>query len=228
MNDVGNQLDTVIQFLNELERNNNRQWFLENREKYDSAKLVFEQFVANLLQEIVSFDSEIIPEKPSKYIFRIYRDTRFSKDKDPYKNNFGAFISPAGRSGGLAGYYIHIESGKSMAAGGVYMPQPEVLKAIRTEVLFKHELFSQLINEPPFVQLFGGLDDIALSRPPKGFPPDHPAIHLARYKSYVYTRMFDDSAVVATDFANEVLTSFRAMKQLNHFLNNAIRLIDEK
>lgn len=228
MNDAVNQMDTIVGFLKELEINNNKQWFLENQDKYIDAKLVFEQFVSRLVDEIVNFDSEIIPEKPSRYIFRIYRDTRFSKDKAPYKNNFGAFISPAGRSGGMAGYYIHLESGKSMAAGGVYMPQPEILKAIRTEVLFKHEHFTKLISEPQFIQFFGGLDDLTLSRPPKGFPPDHPAIHLAKYKSYVYTRQFDDLTVVSDHFFDEVVTSFKAMKQLNHFLNNAIRLIDEK
>jgi uncharacterized protein (TIGR02453 family) len=121
----------LITFLKGLSVNNSREWFQEHRKEYDVLRIDFERFVEKLIPAIAAFDSHIriIPAK--ECIFRVFRDIRFSKDKTPYKNNFGAYIAPEGRKSPGAFYYFHVEPGNCFLAGGVYMPTPEMLRAIR-------------------------------------------------------------------------------------------------
>lgn len=228
MNDNIKSLTNILSFLEKLELNNNRDWFKANKSDYDEALKGFESIINYIVSEINLFDSDIIPGKAKDYIFRIYRDVRFSNNKDPYKNHFGAFISPGGRSGGMAGYYIHIERGHTMVGGGIYMPESNILNAIRKEVLFNHIEFSKIINDNSFVNTFGELADMKLIRPPKGFPSDHPAIELAKYKSYVCSKSYTDKDVLANDFLIDVIQSFKSMTQFCKFINDSIRLIHEE
>jgi uncharacterized protein (TIGR02453 family) len=125
---------STLQFLQSLQKNNNKPWFDENRKKYESAKENFAEFVEALINGIAAFDPTIQNLTAKNCMFRINRDVRFSKDKSPYKTNMGASISKGGKKINLAGYYFHCEPGKSFAAGGFYMPMAPELAKIRQEI----------------------------------------------------------------------------------------------
>ncbi len=221
-------VNTVLDFLKELRLNNNREWFNANKHRYLEAKAAFEELTSFLAKEIAVFDPAFRPDDPKKYIFRIYRDVRFSKNKSPYKEQFGAFLANGGRKSPYAGYYFHIEPGNTMAAGGIYCPAPSALKSIRTEVLFRGEYFQKILNKKSFKKHFGSLADLKLKRPPVGFPKDHPFIELAKYKSYIFSQVFSDEQVRGDGFMAEALAAFKAMKEINDFLNEAINLANEE
>ena len=219
---------SIMSFLDDLQKNNNRPWFNSHKNRYLQVKTYFEELVDYLIKEIAKFDNSFIPQGPNDYIFRIYRDTRFSKNKAPYKEQFGAFIANGGRKSGFAGYYFHLEPDNTMAAGGIYRPESKVLKSVRTEVLFHSNEFKRLLNDNDFVKRFGGLADIKLKRPPKGFPKNHSEIELAKYKSYIYSQLFTNKQVMSDRFMGDIADSFRAMKNITRFINNAIQLINEE
>lgn len=223
-----NQIHSIFNFLELLEKNNNREWFNANKQLYKDALAVFTEKVGYLVTEIIKFDPYFVTAKATDFIFRIYRDTRFSADKSPYKQHFGAFICPGGRSSGKAGYYFHLENDKTMIAGGVYMPPSPILKAIRTEVLYNADKFKNIMNNPKFVGQFAGLEDIKLVNPPKDFPKDHPDIELAKYKSYVCIKNYTNDAVLSKDFMLKVIEAYESLYPFNSFINDAINLIDEE
>ena len=126
---------STFDFLVDLKENNNREWFTDNRERYDAARLNFIEFAQKVLIGLAKIDKRIPADLPvSKCIYRIYRDIRFSNDKTPYKGYFSAAYSPTGRSSVLPGYYLHIEPGKSFGTAGIWHPEKEKLTAIRQEI----------------------------------------------------------------------------------------------
>jgi uncharacterized protein (TIGR02453 family) len=147
---------STLQFLRTLEKNNNREWFNENKTTYQEAQQDVISFVEKLIEEMVVFDEEIGKADAKKSLFRIYRDTRFSKDKSPYKTNFGASLG-MGKGSQKAGYYLHIEPGKSFLAGGIYMPESSVLKEIRKEISAFGEEFLTIVEKDEFRNYFRGL-----------------------------------------------------------------------
>ena len=124
-------MKTVFKFLKKLSGNNNRDWFEQHKTEYLTAKEKYEVYVDNLINGIRKFDKKIDASlSGKKCAFRIYKDVRFSKDKTPYKTNMGASVNPGGKKSPVAGYYFHAEPGKSFIAGGVWMPEPDVLQKI--------------------------------------------------------------------------------------------------
>ncbi len=127
-------LEKTYKFLNELEANNNREWFAENKQKYQESKIEFENFIQGIILRLHEVDSQVGNLQAKDCIFRIFRDVRFSKDKVPYKTNFGAYMSTGGRKSPKAGYYLHVEPNSSFLGGGIYMPESANLNKIRTEI----------------------------------------------------------------------------------------------
>lgn len=212
----------TVDFLTELKANNNREWFQKNKKAYDAIKNSMLKFLSGIIPEIARFDPEMHSVDPDDCIFRIYRDVRFSNDKSPYKTHIGAFISKTGRKGNSPGYYIHIEPGQSFLAGGLYMPPPELLKAVRDEIYFNTGEFKAIINQPEFIDHFGKLDDFdKLTRPPKGFATDWPDIDLLKYRSYVVTHKLMDKRLFSAGFADHSIKVFKALFLLNNFLQKA-------
>jgi len=215
-------LKQTLDFLSELKSNNNRDWFHQNKERYDAIKSWLLDLLAKLIPEIAKFDPSVALIVPKDCIFRIYRDVRFSNDKSPYKTHLGAFISKTGRKGNHPGYYIHFEPGQSFLAGGVYMPPPELLKAVRNEIWFNTDEFKSIITHPDFLKYFGGLDDFnKLSRPPKGYTADWPDVELVKYRSYVVMHNLSDEIIFEQEPDVFALPVFRAMYPLNVFLMRA-------
>jgi len=213
----------TFDFLNQLKQNNTREWFLANKTAYENAKREVEKFITGLIPEIAKIDPLIESPDVKDCLFRIFKDVRFSKDKTPYKTNFGAFIGRGGRKTIYPGYYIHIEPGESFIAGGVYQPQPELLKLLRNEVYFNSGEFRKILESKEFTKYFSGLDDFdKMKKPPKDYPADFPEIDLLKYRSFIISCTVTDVKVVSAGYLEYVLEVVKAMQPLNTFLNRAI------
>ncbi|MGB0929225.1 MAG: DUF2461 domain-containing protein [Chitinophagales bacterium] len=212
----------TLQFLRDLKENNNREWFHDHKKTYNAAKENVIDFVQTIITEIQKFDKSIVNLTPKQCLFRINRDIRFSKDKSPYKTNFGAGISAGGRKSMSAGYYLHIEPDNHFAGGGMWHPSSPNLKKIRQEIDYNTEDFEKIVANPKFVAFFGELQGDQLKTAPKGYPKDHPAIQYLRYKDFVAVRKLKDTQATSSDFAAIVAETMQTMKPLKDFLNEAI------
>lgn len=213
---------STLDFLSKIKENNNREWFNKNRNLYDDAKENFQSLVQAIIDKITGFEPIMKGLEASSCIYRINRDIRFSNDKSPYKAHFGAFIVRGGRKNGdkFAGYYIHIEPGNSIIAGGAYMPPSPWLSAIREKIDEEPEKFLKIIQHKDFIQYFGKLDGERLKSAPKGYPSDHPHIDLLKFKSYLVVNEVPDKKVLGNDYLTHIVDVARAMKPLNDFLND--------
>jgi len=198
----------TFHFLNQIKTNNNKPWFEKNRALYEKARAEYLGFVTRLVEGIGRIEG--IPEKePSKYVQRIYRDIRFSKDKTPYKSFFSSIIErgPENRKCPL---YIQIQPGRSMMGGGIWDPSPETLKKIRQEIDYDGIGLKKIINSKEFLKHFGKISGARLSRPPKGYEADNPNIELLKFKQLFVQRMFEDEMVLSKDLIPEILKSYKA------------------
>lgn len=213
----------ILSFLAELNQNNNREWFAENKDKYLRAMGEFEQMVNYLIAHIAEFDKEIAGLEAKDCTFRIYRDVRFSHDKSPYKNHFGAYIcSGGGRKSERAGYYIHFELGGCMFGGGLYCPMPPVLKAVRQAVYDNIEEFKEIVEAPVFKQTFEVYDADKLKTVPRGYPKDFPDAEYLKYKHYTFSHPVQDEFFHANDCMEKTLEVFKRMQPINKFLNYTV------
>ncbi len=215
-------MKTALNFLRLLAENNNRDWFHKNKDLYKTARKEFENFTQKLIDEISKFDKRINLLTPQQCIFRINRDIRFSKDKSPYKHNFGAAISPGGRRSIYAGYYFHLQPGASFVGGGIYCPQKEVLDAVRTEIYTNPRTFLKIINDPQFKQTFSNLEGRRLKKAPRGFNADFEHIDLVKYKDYIVSVPLSDNQILSSDLLDRVVEISRILYPFNEFLNTAV------
>ncbi len=211
-----------LSFIRDLKNNNNKEWFHANRPRYDEAKAEFLTLIETLVSEIGLFDSEMGPINAKSTLFRINRDIRFSKDKSPYKTNFGSYIIKGGKKTGNAGYYFHLDPAGTFIGGGVYHPEADILKKIRQEIYENPEEFREIISNKKFRNSFGDMYDDQLKTAPKGYPKDFEHIDLLRYKSYIVSRSFDEKAVISDNLVKETVESFRLMYPLVRFINFAL------
>jgi uncharacterized protein (TIGR02453 family) len=215
--------DKTFQFLKELSENNNRPWFQANKSRYEEARANFEAFISELILEISRFDPPIRELEARKSIFRIYRDTRFSKDKKPYKTNLGAhLVSADAKPHDRAGYYIHLQPGNTFLAGGAYLPPAPWLKAIRNAIDQKGKEFVKIINHPDFKKHFGEMEGEQLKTTPRDYDADHPFIDLLRYKSFLAVHKLNDEATMSGNFLKTAGKVFKALKPFDDFLNKSL------
>lgn len=213
----------VLEFLEQLKLNNNREWFQENKKWYESARKEVEGFVSEMITVISAIDPSVQTPAMKDCMFRIFRDVRFGADKSPYKTNFGAFIARGGRKSSFPGYYFHFEPGESMIAGGVYMPPPDVLKLLRSEVYYHSSDLKEILEKPGFKARFPELGDFdKLKKAPKDFPADFPDIDLLKYRSYIVSQMIPDKIVVADNYNVKVKELIEELQPFMAFLNRAI------
>ncbi len=217
----------ILNFLKELKRNNNRKWFNENKPKYQEAKKQFEDMVKQFIPEVAKIDNSIDILEPKDCVFRIYRDVRFSKDKSPYKENFGAVFAKGGRKSPYAGYYLHIEPGASFIGGGLHMPPSDILKIARKEVFDYTEEFKEIISQQSFTDNFQTIMGEKLKRAPRDFPNEFPDIELLKYKSYTIGKNVSDEIFQSPGAMNEITATFAAMQPFISFFNRAIAFHQE-
>ncbi len=215
---------STLDFLKKLKKNNNREWFNANKRLYEDAKMDFEVFVYELIHAISEFDESIAGLQPKDCIFRIYKDVRFSKDKTPYKTNFGAVIQEGGKKSGLACYYFHVSPTEFFLAGGQYMPDAEKLLKMRMAIAAKHKQFFAIVKNKEFVKNFkevwGGE---SLKTAPKGFPKEHPAMEYLKMKNFLAEHQLKEAEVFSERIIKKTAKIFKAMQPFNKFLNDAVR-----
>ena len=216
--------DTILTFLAGLKANNNKPWMDENRSIYLEAKDVFLHITEELVLSVSQFDPPIAHLQPKSCIFRINRDIRFSKDKNPYKTNFGTYLGRGGRHGGYAGYYLHIEpNNQSMLAGGLYKPDNKTLDKVRMKIDETGDTLMKITQESSFKKQFEMYERESLKRPPRGYDASHPQIEWLKRKSFLVIHHLTDKQVVSDNFLKEITTVFQDMLPLNTFLNEAIK-----
>ncbi len=209
----------IFEFLKNLTQNNNREWFTEHKNRYTESQQNVIAFLEDLIREMSAFDEELAKIDAKKSLFRIYRDTRFSKDKIPYKTNFGASLG-MGKGSRKGGYYLHLEPGKSFIAGGIYMPESSVLKELRKEISLYAEDFLAVINQKEFKKHFPELDqEDKLKKIPQGFEKDDPMAEYLKLKNFIVVYNLKDEEVFDKNAVKNLTGIFRLMKPLNDFLN---------
>ncbi len=214
---------STINFLSNLKVNNSKEWFDLHRQTYEAAKADYLKLVTAILEQLKTIDPTLENLEPKKCVFRINRDVRFSKNKDPYKTNMGSFYSKGGKAVECAGYYFHLEPGACFIGGEYWMPQGPVLKSIRSEIDYNLDEFNSIMQEKSMKKYFGALSQEArLSRPPQGYEADNPAIEYLKLKSFVVTAPLPDEALTDSNLVNLVTDHFKAMKPLVHFLNRSL------
>ncbi|WP_295232681.1 DUF2461 domain-containing protein [uncultured Chryseobacterium sp.] len=212
----------VFSFLKKLTRNNTREWFNDHKDLYIQSRENIIEFLEDLVMEMALFDEEQAKTDVKKSLFRIYRDTRFSKDKSPYKTNFGASMG-MGKGNQKAGYYLHIEPGKSFLAGGIYMPDAGVLKLIRKEISLYSDEFLTILNNPDFKKHFPELDqESKLVKVPQGFEKDDPMADFLKLKNFIVVYTLKDQELLGKEAVKNLAAIYEIMKPFNDFLNAAV------
>jgi uncharacterized protein (TIGR02453 family) len=213
----------MVEFFKGLEKNNNRDWFQPRKSIYEEkVKAPMIDLVTAVNEAMLKFAPDNIVD-PAKAIYRIYRDTRFSKDKTPYKTHIGAIFPRRGMDRhGSGGYYFGVSHKEIEIAGGLYMPSPEQLKLIRGTLAERHREFTKLAGAKKVVELVGKLGGETLSRVPKGYPADHPAADLIRMKHWVYFATLPPASATTPGIVKEIVDRFKAMAPVVDFFNEPL------
>lgn len=175
-------MDELFKFLRELKANNNREWFQDNLTRYRDVQKQFDELMSELLNGVSSFDSSIVGVQVKDCTYRIYRDVRFSPNKEPYKTHIGGYMCPKGKKSGFAGYYFHLEPENSILAVGLHCPEPKIVASIRDEIFDNGKEF---LNSIEVAKGFSVDRSSSLKRVPKGYPQD------SEYGEYLKLKEFD-------------------------------------
>ena len=216
--------EDIINFLRELNENNNREWFAQNKSRYERVRSKFEEISRLLIAEISVFDNDIKNVDVKDCVFRIYRDIRFSTDKTPYKTHFGVYIASAGgRKSQRGGYYLHLDPAGCFIAVGVWCPPPNILKALRQSICDNIDELNEIRNEVGFNTYFKTFfEEDKLKKVPAGFPRDFPDAELLKLKHYMVEYKLDDKLLNAPDFVSQLVQIARVGYPLNKFLNYTV------
>ena len=218
-----------LQFLDDLKANNNRDWFLDNKKRYEVFKKDYQQLVADFLDAMKPLDPTLKMLEVKNCTFRINRDIRFSKDKSPYKDHVGIWMSSGAKGMNRSGYYVHIARAGSFIAGGFYCPEAEDLKKVRKEIAFFHDDLEEIMHDKNFQKEFGDFDrneKNLLKNPPRGYEKDHPAIEYLKLKSFETSQKFNIEEVLKKDFVSKMTQKLIVLKPLNDFINRALTAED--
>jgi uncharacterized protein (TIGR02453 family) len=216
---------STLKFLKDLKKNNNKPWFDAHRKQYEDAKNDFASFIQIAIETHGKKDESIAHLKAKDCTFRINRDVRFSKDKSPYKDNMGAYISRGGKKSPFGGYYFHCQPGRCFVGGGLWMPMPPELNKIRQEIDYNFAEFKKIIGSKKFKSVYGDLSrdkEYVLTRVPKGYEADNPAAEYLKMKSFVSMTSLKDSDLTSEDLLKKITTAFEALQPLIEFINNSI------
>lgn len=210
----------IYDFLKRLRENNNREWFNAHKDEYLTVKSMVEDFTIRMIARIAEFDPEAARLTPADCTYRIYRDTRFSHDKTPYKTHIGVVVCPGGTKKSYRScYYVHFEPGDSFIAGGCWCPPAPLLKEIRQSIYDNIEEYLEIINEPEFKRLYGVPGSEPLKTAPKGFPKDWEYIDLLKPREYTVMHRMTETAMCSKDAVETIGRDFEVMKPYNDFIN---------
>lgn len=215
----------TLKFLSQLKKNNNKTWFDSHRAQYEAGRIDFSNFIQLVIDALQKTDTTITGLTSRDCQFRINRDVRFSKDKRPYKENFGAFICRGGKKSIYAGYYFHLAPGNSFLGGGLWHPEPNNLKKVRQEIDYNWPEFESILKNKNFKKIYGSLykdDDLSLKKMPKGYELDNPAIDYLKLKSLIAETKIADEDLTKSSLHKKTITAFEALQPLLNFMNRAL------
>jgi len=199
----------ILDFLKDLEANNSREWFDQNRDRYDATRKQFLVVAEKLIHDIRQFDDEVPELNPKDCVFRI-------------KSNYGCFIARGGKKSGFAGYYLHIQPGECFLSGGIYMPPPEYLQAIRQEIYYHPKNYIDLIENKEFKSTYTLEYSDKLKTAPKGYPKDWEYLDLIKNRNYAFGHRVEERELFATDFMEKAIELYKIILPLNRYLNKAV------
>jgi uncharacterized protein (TIGR02453 family) len=215
----------TLKFLSQLKKNNNKPWFDAHRAQYEAARIDFSNFIQLVIDALQKTDTTITGLTAKECQFRINRDIRFSKDKRPYKENFGAFICRGGKKSIYAGYYFHLAPGNSFMGGGLWMPEPVNLKKVRQEIDYNWDEFQSVLKNKNFKKTYTDLykgEDVSLKRMPKGYEEDNPAIDYLKLQSLIAETKIADEDLIKSTLHKKTLTAFETLQPLLNFINRSL------
>jgi len=215
----------TLKFLSQLKKNNNKPWFDSHRAQYEAGRIDFSNFIQLVIDALQKTDTTITGLTAKDCQFRINRDVRFSKDKRPYKENFGAFICRGGKKSIYAGYYFHLAPCNSFMGGGLWHPEPVNLKKVRQELDYNWEEFASILKNKNFKKTFGDLykgEDLSLKRMPKGYEEDNPAIDYLKLQSLIAEAKIKDEDLTKSTLHKKTVTAFEALQPLLNFINRSL------
>jgi uncharacterized protein (TIGR02453 family) len=215
----------TLKFLTQLKKNNNKPWFDAHRAQYEAGRIDFSNFIQLVIDAVQKTDTTITGLGSKECLFRINRDIRFSKNKQPYKTNFGASIKRGGRKSGFAGYYFHLEPGHSFIGGGLWMPEAAQLKNVRQEIDYNWEEFQSILQEKNFKKIYGDIyqgEEVSLTTMPKGYEKDNPAADYLKLKSFIAETPIADEELTKASLHKKTVAAFEALQPLLTFINRAL------
>lgn len=231
-------IELIQRFLTDVAANNNRSWFQAHKAEYEGAKQEFEGGVANLMEELTTFDPEISHLTVKDCCYRFYRDVRFSADKSPYKRHFGAYICAHGRKSLRGGYYLHIQPGHCLVAVGSYWLPTNILTAMRNEIMGNIDEWRKRVEDGKFIHYFGypnestwegdvpvaekGFGITCLKKAPKDFPKDYEFINYLKMKDYCAWHSVDEAIFEAPDWVRKVAEICKVAKPMMDFVNSVV------
>lgn len=218
----------LFTFLNQLAANNNREWFNDNKQRYRD--VVVEpvcDFIEAMEPRLHAVSGHFVadPRPHGGSMFRIYRDTRFSNDKRPYKENVGCqFRHEAGKDAHAPGFYVHLGRDEIFFGGGVWLPPKPALGQIRDAIVEQPDRWRKTSTDSAIVKRFGGIDGDSLKQPPRGYDAGHPHIEDLKRKSFYAMQTATIKQAMSPAFIDEVAAAFRTLSPLMAFLTNAVKL----
>ena len=212
-------MERIYDFLSQIAQHNDRDWFHAHQPEYKAARQLFEDYTQRLILRIAAFDPSVAYQTPKSCIYRFARDTRFSADKAPYKRHFGAFICSHGRKSYRGGYYLHLEPGHSLVAGGSWCPPPQLLRQVRQRIVYDIDLFRSIVEADDFRKLYPVVGEDPVKTLPKGCPRDFDYPHYLRPRMYTVWHPIADDLVGQAGSLGAIEEMFRVMEPFNTFLN---------
>jgi uncharacterized protein (TIGR02453 family) len=208
---------SVFEFFKELEKNNNRDWFNDNKPEFKKIEKEVKGFYGSAMELLKQHD-----DVDKMKMFRIYRDVRFSKNKDPYKTHFGGTFNRA-KPKLRGGYYVHIQpNNESFIATGFWEPAPADLLRMRREFEMDDQEIRKILNDKKFKSVWGDFVGDEVKSAPKGFSKDHKAIDLIKKKQYIFVKKYKDNEVIAPDFLNDINESFKAVRPYFNYMSDVL------
>jgi uncharacterized protein (TIGR02453 family) len=213
----------TVQFLKDLKKHNDRDWFNKNKKRYEDAAADWLNLVGAFIEGLSSFDKALAKAKlqPKECVFRIYRDVRFSKDKSPYKTNFAAKFMTDRGNWAAPGYYIHFSPDESFLAGGAHMCEPKELQALREEISLNAGAFKKIIGDKTFKQNFK-IEGEKLANVPRGFDKADPMAEYLKHKEMIIMHHFDEKDILSPKFSDYSIKIYKTMVPFNDFVRKPI------
>lgn len=214
---------STFNFLRDLAENNNREWFAQNKHHYEAAKLDLFALISPLIKELAAIDPEFSADtEPKKCLLRIYRDVRFSLNKEPYKKNYGIAFDVKGYGPTTPAYYLHLEPNNCFFGVGFWMPESKVVKSIREEIDYSGDEFLEVINDKAYQKVFSLSKEDTLKKAPKGYEIDHPMIEYLRLKSFISIYPLKEDDFYKKDIEHMLVEAFKAAQPFIQFLRKAV------